>query len=112
MILTLQSNPKQAFKKGDFLFSVATIRDLFYIVDNGEVKVTVEGNHVFTAGKGNVCGEQAAITGLKRIGTAKCITDPCVCQVMMGRELRLMDLDPDAKSSLRELCLRRDRLKK
>jgi serine/threonine protein kinase len=109
MILTLQNNPTETFKKGDVLYRLGTNDDVLYIVDSGKVKITVEGNHVFTAGKGNICGEQSVITGLKRNGTAQCETDSCVCQVMTGREFRrLMDLNPDAKASLRELCLRRD----
>ncbi|KAI2489694.1 protein kinase [Fragilaria crotonensis] len=109
MILTLQNNPIQTFKKGDVIYSQGANGDTLYIVDSGDVKVTVEGEHVFTASKGNICGEQSVITGLKRNCTARCESDSCVCQVMAGREYRrLMDLNPDAKASLRELCLRRD----
>jgi serine/threonine protein kinase len=109
MILTLQNNPIQTFKKGDVLYNQGMSGDTLFIVDSGDVKVTVQGEHVFTASKGNICGEQSVITGLKRNCTARCESDSCVCQVMAGREYRrLMDLNPDAKASLRELCLRRD----
>lgn len=109
MILTLQNNQVETYKQGDLLYDQGASGDNLFIVDNGEVKVTVKGKHVFTASKGNICGEQAVITGLKRNSRAECITDSCVVQVMTGREFRrLMDLYPDAKASLRDLCLRRD----
>jgi serine/threonine protein kinase len=109
MILSMQPNQIQVYKKGEILYRKGDAADNLFIVDGGDVKITAKGKHVFTASKGNICGEQSVITGLNRNSTAECVTDSCTVQVMTGREFRrLMDLYPDAKQSLRELCLRRD----
>jgi CRP-like cAMP-binding protein len=55
MILTLQNNQVETYKRGDLLYDQGTSGDNLFIVDNGDVKVTVEGKHVFTASKGNIC---------------------------------------------------------
>jgi serine/threonine protein kinase len=109
MILSLQNNKMETFRKGEFLYEQGTAGDLLFMVESGNIFVSIKGNHVFTAGKGNVCGEHTLISGLKRNCTAECVTETCMVQTMTGHEFRrLMDLYPDAKDSLRDLCLRRD----
>lgn len=110
MILRMQSNLKdQEFKEGDYLYQETNASDSLYIVEGGKVRITVNGEHVFSASNGNVCGEYAALTGRKRNSTARCMTTRCTTKTMSGRDFRkLMGLYPDAKASLRDLTLRRD----
>jgi CRP-like cAMP-binding protein len=109
MILQMQDNELEDYKKGDFLYREGEIGDKLWLVDRGLVKVTIRGDHVFTAGKGNFTGEQAVIQGLKRNASAECVSDRCTVQRMAASEFqKLMDLYPDVMAAVREISQRRD----
>jgi len=110
MILSHQNTLKyKEVKEGTALFREGKAGDTLYIVEDGIVRLSVRGEHVFSASQGNIFGEFAAITGRKRNCTAVCITPRCVVKVMKGHDFRkLMDLYPEAKSAIRDLSLQRD----
>jgi CRP-like cAMP-binding protein len=110
-ILRLQKNLfERKYKKGEHLFDVGEDGDSVFIVESGKVDVRVGGNHVLTATPGNVCGEHSLIMGRRRNSTAICASaEGCMAHELKGRDFRkLIDLSPDMKASLRDLCLRRD----
>jgi len=47
----------------------------FFIVDQGEADVTVDGDHVGTVGPGDYFGEIALLTGSDRTATVTALTD-------------------------------------
>jgi len=47
----------------------------FFIVDEGEADVTVDGDHVGTIGPGDYFGEIALLTGSDRTATVTAVTD-------------------------------------
>jgi serine/threonine protein kinase len=110
-ILRLQKNlVEREYKMGERLFDVGEDGDSLFIVERGNVDIIVGNNHVLTATPGNVCGEHALITGRRRNACAICASEGgCMAHELMGRDFRkLMDLSPDMKASLQDLCLRRE----
>ena len=47
----------------------------FFVVDEGQADVTVDGNHVATIGPGDYFGEIALLTGSDRTATVTAVTD-------------------------------------
>ena len=47
----------------------------FFVVDEGQADVTVDGNHVRTIGPGDYFGEIALLTGSDRTATVTAVTD-------------------------------------
>lgn len=110
-ILRLQKNLKErVYEKGDYLFQMGEEGDSMFIVERGEVDILVGDKKVLTATPGNITGEHALITGRPRNSSALCISDGgCMAQELLGSDFRkLMEMSPDMKESIRELCLRRD----
>eukprot|EP00548_Thalassiothrix_antarctica_P002992 CAMPEP_0194145314 /NCGR_PEP_ID=MMETSP0152-20130528/16685_1 /TAXON_ID=1049557 /ORGANISM="Thalassiothrix antarctica, Strain L6-D1" /LENGTH=755 /DNA_ID=CAMNT_0038845491 /DNA_START=211 /DNA_END=2478 /DNA_ORIENTATION=+ len=110
MILSHQNSLKyKEVKEGTALFREGKGGDTLFIVQDGVVRISVKGEHVFSASNGNICGEYAAISKRKRNSTAVCITPRCMVKVMKGQDFRkLMELYPEAKAAIRDLSLRRD----
>jgi len=110
MILRAQNDLKERdFKKGQALFKDGEEGDSLFLVEDGKVDIIVGRNNVFSAGKGNLCGEYSPIMGRPRNCTAICASRKCKVYEMNGRDFRsLLELSPDMKASLKDLCLRRD----
>eukprot|EP00546_Thalassionema_frauenfeldii_P010981 CAMPEP_0178925590 /NCGR_PEP_ID=MMETSP0786-20121207/18002_1 /TAXON_ID=186022 /ORGANISM="Thalassionema frauenfeldii, Strain CCMP 1798" /LENGTH=781 /DNA_ID=CAMNT_0020600499 /DNA_START=68 /DNA_END=2413 /DNA_ORIENTATION=+ len=111
MILSHQNTLKfQEYKKEGVLFKEGTKGDTLFIVQDGVIRIDVKDHHVFSASKGNIFGEYCALKpDRNRNCTAVCNSPRCVVKLMAGKDFRkLMDLYPDAKSSIRDLLLRRD----
>jgi len=110
MILRAQNNLKERdFKKGQTLFVDGEYGDSIFLVEDGKVDVIVDGKNVFSAGKGNLCGEYSPLMGRPRNCTAVCASKTCKTYEMTGRDFRaLLEMSPDMATSLRDLCLRRD----
>lgn len=110
MILRAQNNLKERqFKQGQTLFKDGEEGDMLFLVEDGKVDVVVHDKVVFSAYKGNLCGEYSPLMGRRRNCTAICRTKKCKVHEMTGRDFRaLLDLTPEMKQSLKDLCLRRD----
>jgi len=110
MVLRAQNNLKEReFKKGQALFTVGEEGEFLFLVEDGQVDVVVGDKTVFSAYKGNLCGEYSPLMGRPRNCTAICKSKTCKVYEMTGRDFRaLLDLTPDMKRSLKDLCLRRD----
>jgi serine/threonine protein kinase len=112
MIIRLQKDLKERhLQLGDVLFEVGDADDSLYIVETGKIDILAgDAKHVFTATPGNIFGEHAPLLGRPRNCTAICVSkEGCKVDELMGPDFRrLMDIAPDIKVSLRELCLRRD----
>jgi len=63
------------YAKGDTIIKQGDEGDNFYIIDEGEVDVFVNGNHVTTIGEGYGFGELALIYGQPRAATVTAKTD-------------------------------------
>ena len=105
-----QSLNERHFKFGEVLFDENDKSDTLFLVEQGVVDILVSGKHVFTANPGNICGENAALTGRARSAKAVCATkEGCIAFEMAARDFKkLMKKAPDLQHSLRTICLRRD----
>lgn len=110
MILRTQNNlKKRTFKEGQTLFKAGRKGDSIFLVEEGKVDITVDGRNVFSATEGNLCGEYAPIMRRIRNASAVCVSKKCEVYEMKGNDFRaLLDMYPDIKTSLQDLCLRRD----
>ena len=110
-ILHLQQNLKpMTFQKYDVIFSVGEEAEAMYLLEKGNVDVMVENKRVFTVKPGDIFGEHSLIMSRPRNTSAKCM-GPGSCQMykMMARDFyEIYNSSPSVKSSLRELCLRRE----
>ncbi|WP_372370345.1 ATP-binding cassette domain-containing protein [Candidatus Uabimicrobium sp. HlEnr_7] len=83
----------EKFKPDETIIYQGEEGEKFYIIDEGEVTVQVDGSPVATLGKGDFFGEMALVTGQKRNATciAKCNS-------------KLFSLDKDAFQKARAAC--------
>ena len=114
-ILRLQNNLRERrYAPGEAIFQKGDGGDTMFIAEQGKVELILGDRHVFSATAGNVFGEHSVITGRDRNCSAFCSPrnddgGGCVVQELLGTDFRkLADLSPDIKTSLRDLCRRRD----
>lgn len=109
MILRAQNNlKKRKFRKGQFLFKSGDSGDSIFLVEDGKVDIVVGDQNVFSAGSGNLCGEYSPIMKRPRNASAVCGSKTCEVYEMSGKDFRaLLDIYPDIRTSLHDLCLRR-----
>lgn len=110
-VLRRQKNLKERnFNKGDYLFMFGENGDSLFLVEEGKVEISVDEKNVLNVLPGNICGEHSLLTGRLRNSTARCVSERgCKAYQMMGRDFRkLIDFSPAIKTSLKDLCIRRD----
>ena len=110
MILRTQNNlKKRKFRKGQSLFKAGQKGDSIFLVEDGKVDIVVGDMNVFSASNGNICGEYSPIMRRPRNASAVCDSKTCEVYEMSGKDFRaLLDMYPDIKTSLQDLCLRRN----
>jgi CRP-like cAMP-binding protein len=111
MILRMQKDLHELnFQRNEPVFVNGDSGDALFLVESGNIHITEDGNHVFTATPGNLFGEYSLIAGRPRNCTAMCGTrEGCVVQEMKGDEFRrLTSKYPEILVTLRDLCARRD----
>ncbi len=109
-ILRLQKNLKTlTVNEGYIVFKEGEEANALYILESGLANVSVDGKKVFEVRPGDIFGEHSCIMGRPRNTTAKCMSKECVVQEMKARDFyELYNSSSSLKSSLRELCLRRE----
>jgi CRP-like cAMP-binding protein len=109
-LLRLQKNLKpQKFKRGDIIFAEGDSAEGLFILEDGKVDVQVEGKRVFTTKPGDIFGEHSLVLCRPRNTSAVCVSDTCTTHEMKARDFyELYESHPNIKSSLRELCYRRE----
>lgn len=111
-ILSLQEHvkPKHVAHGGFFFQDGQTDADSLFVLESGQIDVTVGDNLVFVAYPGNIIGEHSVLTRLPRNCTATCVSkDGCVGQKLLGEDFRKLAEDsPYVRSTLRDLQLRRE----
>lgn len=111
-ILQLQQNMKQVhIPHGDFVFKTGDKGNEMYILEDGNIDVSVRGHTVLSLTQpGEMCGEHSVIFGRPRNVTAQCKSpDGCRLHVLRARHFyNILDLHPSIKESVRDICFRRD----
>jgi len=112
VIFGLQDSLKtQKVEPGDIIFREGSDGDLLYILDKGEVDITVGGRKVRSLRTGEMTGEHAAFYANKAYNvTAQCVSgDGCTMQLLDGKKIREMcKNNSDLNNSFRDIILRRD----
>ena len=111
-ILALQNNmkPKKVRRGKTFFQDGDADSDSLFIVEQGQVDVTVGKHVVFVSYPGNIFGEYSVLTGKPRNCTATCVSkEGCLAQELSGVDFRKLALSsPYIEATLRELQLRRE----
>jgi CRP-like cAMP-binding protein len=108
-ILTLQKSLReQVISKGEYIYKQGEEGFELFIVEEGELDVSVDDFTVFTVRKGELCGEYALIFGRPRNTSARCTTDRCKLQAMDAKDFKkLIRSNPSVREGLHETALRR-----
>jgi serine/threonine protein kinase len=109
-ILRLQKNLKAiTVNQGHIVFQEGDHADSLYILESGLVDVEVDNKKVFGVKPGDIFGEHSIIMRRPRNTTAICKSHKCVVQAMAAKDFDdVYNSSSSLKSSLRELCLRRE----
>ncbi len=109
-ILRLQKNLKaKTLNEGYTIFKDGEDAEALFILESGHVNVYVDSKKVFDVKPGDIFGEHSIIMGRPRNTTAICMSKECVLQEMKARDFyELYNSSSSLRSSLRELCLRRE----
>mmetsp|Transcript_18186 Transcript_18186/g.51792 ORF Transcript_18186/g.51792 Transcript_18186/m.51792 type:complete len:845 (-) Transcript_18186:187-2721(-) len=101
---------RREYRNGEFLFRDGDDGDSIYIVKEGKLDIEANGKNVLTAEAKNVIGEHALLTGQPRNCSAICAEKTgCVVYQLMGPDVRrLMEDAPYIKTTMKEMCIRRD----
>ena len=109
-ILQLQQNLKEkTIKNGEFLFQKGQEGTELYVLEDGEINLSIEGHTVSSVQPGMMTGEHSLIFGKPRNVNAICVSDTCKVQVLRARDFyALLDSHPSLKEGIRDICLRRE----
>ena len=99
----------QSFQKGDHIFQEGQKGNKLYMLQDGDVDITVHGHKVRSLKLGEMTGEHAAYHYKPYNVTATCLSDSCKMQVLPSRVMhKLFKSDPSLREDFRELMMRRD----
>lgn len=99
----------QSFGKGDTIFQEGQKGGKLYLVQDGQVEISVHGHKVRSLMQGEMTGEHAAYFGKPYNVTAKCISSSCKMQALPSKAMhKLFRSDPSLREDFRDLMLRRD----
>jgi len=109
-ILRLSNSSRlQSFRKGDTIFRAGEKGNKLYLLEDGEVDISVHGHKVRSLKQGEMTGEHAAYFGKPYNVTAQCVSDSCKLQALPSRVMhKLFRSDPSLRDDFRDLMLRRD----
>ena len=97
------------FDQGNVLFREGETGDSMYILEDGEICISVQGNLVRTLQPGEVTGEHAALYDRPYNVTAKCTSKACKVLALPYKAMHdLFDSDPSLRRDFRDLVLRRN----
>lgn len=109
-ILRLQKNLKPLkLKKGDYIFKEGDEAEGLFIIEQGEIDVTVDSKRVFSAKAGDIVGLRSLVMVRPRNTTTMCASDECVIHEMKARDFyELYNSSSRIKAAMTEVCYRRE----
>jgi CRP-like cAMP-binding protein len=109
-ILGMQSNMIQKnLQKGDYVFKSGEEGKEIYILEEGQIEISVDNIIVLTLEPGEMCGEHSLMLGRPRNVTAKCVSKECKLHGLRARDFyELLGSHPKMKAAIRDTCLRRE----
>lgn len=96
--------------RNDFIFTEKDTSCELYLLDEGKVDITMNGQKVFSVRKhGDIFGEHSLIAGDSRGISAQCKSDICKLHVLSADDFdSIVESHPSMKKSLRNLFSRRE----
>lgn len=112
-MLRLQKNMQEkTFRHGEEIFRIGEEGGRLYIIEQGQVRISVQDHTVLILGPGEMCGEQSLIFGRPRNVSAHCEGDFCQLHVLQGKDFyKLLETHPSLKESVRDMAMRREFMK-
>jgi len=109
-ILRLQKNLKPLkFQRGDFIFKEGDEAQGLFIIEQGQIDVTVDSKRVFSAKAGDIVGLRSLVMSRPRNTTTVCSSDECIVHEMKARDFyELYNTSSRMKAALTEVCYRRE----
>lgn len=111
VLLGLQKNLKRkVYERGQAIFEEGEEGNTLYILEQGEVDITVGDHMVRSLKQGEMTGEHAAYYRHKPYNvTARCMSQDCTMRTLEGNQLRkLCDKNKDLSDSFKDIIWRRD----
>lgn len=110
MLRLQNSMEERTYPNNTTLFKVGDEGEELFILEEGNIDISVQNHHVFTLHPGEMCGEHSLLLGKPRNTTATCKSpNGCKVHVLRSRDFfALLDSHPGMKESLRDICLRRE----
>jgi serine/threonine protein kinase len=109
-VLGAQSSMIQKnLQKGDYVFKSGEEGNDIYILEEGQIEISVDDIIVLTLQPGEMCGEHSLVMGRPRNVTAKCVSKECKLHGLRARDFyELLESHPKMKAAIRDTCLRRE----
>lgn len=109
MMLRLQQNMKEkTINEGEYVYKKGEEGKDLYVVEEGEVKLMLEGHEVASVQPGEMTGEHSLIFTKPRNIDALCVTDECKLQLLRAKDFYyLLDSQPALKEGIRDISFRR-----
>ena len=109
-MLRLQQNLRPLkFEKGGLIFKEGEDAEGLFILEEGKIDVCVDSKRVFSAKPGDIVGEHSLVMSRPRNTSAICVSENCIVHEMTARDFyEIYNSHEQVKSSLRELCYRRE----
>lgn len=99
----------RSYRNGDVIFREGEKGSNLFLVEKGNVDISVHGHKVRSLQQGEMTGEHAAYFDKPYNVTAKCVSDSCKMQALPSKVMhKLFKADPSLRQDFRELMLRRD----
>jgi len=110
MMLRLQQNMKEkVLSRGEALYNKDEEGKELYVVEDGEVKLFLEGNEVSSVSPGELTGEHSLLYAKPRNIDAVCVSDECKLQMLQAKDFYvLLDSHPALKDGVRDISYRRE----
>jgi serine/threonine protein kinase/Ca2+-binding EF-hand superfamily protein len=111
ILASTKTMEEQWYPKGSSLYEQGRPGDDVFILEEGEVDVTIEDHTVYAVKPGELCGESAVIFGKPRNTAAKCVSDKCLVHILKGEDFtKIVNsmASSTLKESLRDITHRRE----
>jgi len=111
ILASTKSMEEQSYPRGAFLYQPGSPGDQIFILEEGDVDVTIAGHTVHTVKQTEMCGEDAVIFGKARNTAARCVSEKCLAHILNGNDfLKIVNsiASSSLKESLRDITHRRE----
>jgi len=100
---------QQWYKRGETIFRAGDKSGDLYLLEDGEIEISVHGHKVRSLHQGEMTGEHAAYFGKPYNVTAQCVSNSCGVKALPSKVMHdLFRSDPSLRQDFRDLLLRRD----